>query len=558
MKKRILKIATINLVIAITAVSIFFVTVLFERSRREYNESLELANRNLERLSHIISNNVELSIAAVDQTLQRAVERQYFNMLFGKTLHSDMEYNISLWASATPYVESIMLIDEDNAIDMEYNKNNTATQVEPLSEHFQAQKEGNGALFITASKNVKNPQIFASRRIEKIDGTFGGYVIAVIDTTYITEFLSSVELGKNTRISIALDNGAFLVGKQEQENFKPILTTPHDINGKVSITKKDIDDSIKLFSVEHLKNFPLNVMLAVDEDDFLRDWRFNRNSYIAFAVIFASFVSTVIFFMILLSKKMKSVRESEIKALTASQTKSDFLAKMSHELRTPLNAIIGFSEMLSTGYFGKITSDQLERLNDINMCGNHLLELINDILDFSKGEAGKLKLKEEVVDLYAVVCRAFRIVEQRAKKMDVELVNAVPREINSIYADGRKIKQILINLLSNSVKFTPPEGKIIVSTHFDKDHNLVITVSDTGRGIEQKDIPRAMTVFEQVHGENIDEGTGLGLPLCQMFTEMHGGSFRLESKVGIGTTAYATIPQERVRKPVFEEAMEAV
>jgi two-component system cell cycle sensor histidine kinase PleC len=556
-KKRILKITARQLVITISVISTLFVAILFERGRSEYNDALKYSKSDLMRLVHVMSSNVELNLVSVDQTLQRAVERQYFNMLFGKTMQEDMERNLALWANTTPHVEAIMIMDENNAVEIEYKKADFHTKIAPINDHFEMHKDSNGDLFISASEDGTN-HIIASRRIEKLDGNFGGYVVAIIDANYITNFLSSVERGKNTKVGVVLDKGSFLVGEQDNAHFKAVLDTFNSTNGPINIEEKNIDNRLKIFSSEHLKNFPITVMLEVDEDDIFRSWRANRNSYIVFAVIFAGFVATVIFFMTLLGKKMKYVKESEIKALTASQTKSDFLAKMSHELRTPLNAIIGFSEMLSSGYFGKVTSDQVERLNDINMCGNHLLELINDILDFSKGEAGKLTLKEEVVDLYAVVGRAFRILEQKAKKGNIDLVNAVPREFNSIYADGRKIKQILINLLSNSVKFTPEGGKIIVSTHFDKAHNLVITVSDTGRGIESKDIPKAMAVFEQVHGDSIDEGTGLGLPLCQMFTEMHGGSFRLESKVGVGTTAYATIPQNRVRKPVFEEAMEAV
>jgi signal transduction histidine kinase len=559
MKKRILNITTLHLVLAISVIAMLLVAIIFQRSHNEYDDALKSSKKDLERLANVMSSNIELSFVSIDQTLQRTVERQYFNMLFGKTLHDDMENKMTSWVNNTPHVEAMLLVDENNFIEIEYKKDGTITAGAPIIEHYNAQKEGIGDLFITTSKNVKNNYIFASRKIEKLDGNYGGFVMAVIDSGYISEFLTSVQRGKNTKVGILLDGADFIGGEREKDIFAKVIDDfKNSAKGHVTIEAKEINNELMLFSSNHLKSFPINILLSVDNEDIFRNWRSNRNSYIIFATIFIGFVATVIVFMMLLGKKMKHARQSELKALTASQTKSDFLAKMSHELRTPLNAIIGFSEMLSAGYFGKVTSDQSERLNDINMCGTHLLELINDILDFSKGEAGKLTLKEEVVDIYTAVSRAFRIVEQRAKKGNIELVNAVPREFNAIYADNRKIKQLLINLLSNSVKFTPDGGKIIVSTHFDKAHNLVITVSDTGRGIDNKDIPKAMAVFEQVHGDSIDEGTGLGLPLCQMFTEMHGGNFRLESKVGVGTTAYATLPQSRVRKPVFEEEMAVV
>jgi signal transduction histidine kinase len=564
--KKILKVTNVRFIIIVSVIATLAVfTLIFERSNAEYNETLITAKDDINRLAKVISTNVELSFMSVDQTLQRAAERQYFNILFGRTLQSDMEHNLSLWINDSPHIDAMMFTDENGVVDILFKKGEKNFQVKPglkfsIKEHFNRHKKGeNIELLISPSKIPSTNRIFASRRIENIDGSFGGLVIAVIDGDYITNFLKTIERERSANVAIMLDNGDFLAGGDASTSiFKAVIGEfKRYTHGSVNITEKYVNDEFRVFSFENLNTLPISVLLTVNEKDIFAPWRKNRNSYILFAAIFSAFVGTVILFVSMLGKKIRESKEAEHVALLASQTKSDFLAKMSHELRTPLNAIIGFSDMLSNGYFGKVNVDQVERLHDINMCGNHLLELISDILDFSKGDAGKLTLKEEIVDVYGTVNKAVRILGQRAKNSGINVINNVPREVNSLFADGRKIKQILINLLSNSIKFTDSGGNITIDSYFDKDENMVITVSDTGCGISQKDIPRALEVFAQVHGEDVDEGTGLGLPLCQMFTEMHGGNFKLESKVGTGTTAYITIPSIRVRRPVFEEEMAA-
>lgn len=545
--------------ILVCALSIYY-------SRMAYRDAVTSAKENVSRLARVVSANVEISFVSVNQTLQRAAERQYFNMLFGKTLSRDMEHNISLWVNETPHIQALMITDEYGVVDLLFQKGKEDVQVSPgftfsVKEHFERHKQDASAdMLISPSRQSNSSLMYASRRIENIDGSFGGLVLAVIEGKYISEFLQSIEQESTAQVALLLDDGNYLVGDPNKEaTFRAVSGNFDRSNAGVTMTDTVINDERMIFSHEHLKNAPLSVMLAVDEDSIFKLWRKERNEYILFVSIFAVFVAMVLAFSHMLGRQIKQTRKSEKKALLASQTKSDFLAKMSHELRTPLNAIIGFSDMLASGYFGKVTTDQVERLNDINMCGNHLLDLINDILDFSKADAGKLTLKEEVVDLYAISTKAIRILEQKAKIGQVRVVNAIPRDMNALYADARKLKQILLNLLSNSVKFTPEGGKVILSCHWDKEHNLVITVSDTGRGIDPKDIPKAMGLFEQVHGDAADQGTGLGLPLCQMFAEMHGGSFRLESKVGVGTTAYVSIPHKRIRNhTVIEEAMATV
>ena len=219
---------------------------------------------------------------------------------------------------------------------------------------------------------------------------------------------------------------------------------------------------------------------------------------------------------------------------------------MSHELRTPLNAIIGFSDMLSAGYFGPLNNKQKDRVGDITLCGNHLLQLINDILEFSKGEAGKLEIVEEKVNIFETVTETARIMQDKIKSKNIQFKIDVPEQFPKLFADKRKLKQVLINLITNSVKFTPPSGIVKVKATIDNSGNMIIEVIDTGIGIAEEDIQTALDVFGQVHRSQSHEGTGLGLPLCRMFTELHNGKLTLISSLGEGTTVRLQFPEIRV------------
>jgi signal transduction histidine kinase len=262
-------------------------------------------------------------------------------------------------------------------------------------------------------------------------------------------------------------------------------------------------------------------------------------------VLFVVFGSILSYFAIAMAKQIIRVEESEASAILASQAKSEFLANMSHELRTPLNAIIGFSEMINSGYFGPLNAKQKERIHDINLCGSHLLQLITDILEFSKGDAGKLELVEEKVDIGEIINEGVRIMNGKVKTKAINLVVAIEPNLPFLWGDKRKIRQILINLLSNAVKFTPEHGTITITAKTDQHHNMQMIVTDTGVGIAEADIPKALSVFGQVHRSKSNEGTGLGLPLCKMYTELHDGRLILTSELGKGTDVVVVFPHQR-------------
>jgi signal transduction histidine kinase len=238
-----------------------------------------------------------------------------------------------------------------------------------------------------------------------------------------------------------------------------------------------------------------------------------------------------------------------LEAQAADRAKSEFLAHMSHELRTPLNAIIGFSDMIQKDLLGLGGAGPKyeEYARHINESGNHLLRLINDILDLARIQAGKFTLQEGVFDLAAAARACMSVIEPIARKAEVSASGVLPEGRIYLYADERKIRQSMINLLSNGVKFTPPGGRLTLTLTALPHLPLEITVADTGIGIAAKDLSRALAPFQQIDSafSRKYEGSGLGLAITKALVELHGGVLRLESAVGVGTTVTLTLPPER-------------
>jgi cell cycle sensor histidine kinase DivJ len=247
-------------------------------------------------------------------------------------------------------------------------------------------------------------------------------------------------------------------------------------------------------------------------------------------------------------KHERELVEARDQAMAASRAKSRFLANMSHELRTPLNAIIGFSEVMSREMFGPLGPRYQEYSRLVHESGSHLLELINSVLDMSKIEAGKFELAQDVFDLSETAASAVRFVRLAAERARVTLKTEIASEAHIIYADRRAIKQVLVNLLSNGVKYTPAGGEVKVSARVLPQRGIEIIVADTGTGISKADLDRLGRPFEQV--ENAEtrakEGTGLGLALVKSLTAMHGGEAVLSSVLGEGTIVHVRLPYAAV------------
>lgn len=232
----------------------------------------------------------------------------------------------------------------------------------------------------------------------------------------------------------------------------------------------------------------------------------------------------------------------------ANRTKSEFLAIMAHELRTPLNAIIGFSDAIQQQSFGRMSPPKYEEyISHIYSSGVDLLELINNLLDLGKAETGNMEIHDEEIYVHALVNSAVVLVTERANKagviIDVEIRDDMPK----ILADPRLLKQMILNLLTNAIKFTEKGGKITVSAMLDKHQGVSISVSDTGVGIADEDISNVLRRYGQVREKQkmTEEGTGLGLPIVVSMIELHGGRLEIDSEIEQGTTITLRLPPFR-------------
>lgn len=251
-------------------------------------------------------------------------------------------------------------------------------------------------------------------------------------------------------------------------------------------------------------------------------------------------------------KRMENelVRRKE-EAEFANRSKTEFLANITHELRTPLNAIIGFSEMIGSRIFGPIDDKYAEYAQDIHRSGLLLLDLISDVLDLSKLEAGKLDLRESVLPVATILEEMVKLLRDRASKADVVVKIEIGDALPDLIADERSVKQILLNLISNAIKFTPRGGVVTVQASSEAG-GICLSVSDTGIGMSESEIEIALSPFGQIDSKlaRKHQGSGLGLPICRSLMMLHGGCLDVTSKPDCGTSVSARFPSERsaVRK----------
>jgi signal transduction histidine kinase len=244
----------------------------------------------------------------------------------------------------------------------------------------------------------------------------------------------------------------------------------------------------------------------------------------------------------------EQLREALLRAESASQAKTDFLANMSHELRTPLTAILGFSESIKNQLFGPISPSKYgDYVEQIHASGGHLLAIVNDVLDMSRIAAGEARLDETAVELRTLTGECLAMLQLRAEKKRLQLHAELDPALPQLRADRRMVKQMLINLLSNAVTYTPEGGRVRVTAGLTRDRAITITVDDTGIGIAEADLERIMEPFQIVENPQSRsyQGIGLGLPLARSLVELHGGRLALRSEIGVGTAATLVFPAAR-------------
>ncbi len=422
------------------------------------------------------------------------------------------------------------------------------------------------------------PYFTVTRRREGPEGQFRGITIVAVSGKYLASFYNSLLGGPaNYTAGIFREDGTRLARYPDDDTADaPILQrssplaegiTTGGSQGGLIVTGSLLDRSGQIIAYRRVADYPVYVTVSRTEASVLLEWLTTIRGYIVIGAA-AAFGLLLLCLIALRRARREQValvqvrdslrdREEAYEALrlakdeaeVANQAKSDFLATMSHELRTPLNAIIGFSEMILREELGPVGNREYQGfIGDIHGSGMLLLGIINDILDFSKAAAGQIELNESVFDLRKVMQSVAELTAGPIREAGLFQDVSLGDDPMLLRGDERKIKQVLINLIVNSVKFTPAGGRITVSSRFDPLFGLALTVSDTGMGIALHDLSRVLKPFEQVNSSlnRHHQGTGLGLPLAKKIVELHGGRLALSSKLGAGTTATVILPPERV------------
>jgi PAS domain S-box-containing protein len=335
------------------------------------------------------------------------------------------------------------------------------------------------------------------------------------------------------------------------EAFCKLLGRPHD--SLIGLTDYDVvpPEQAALFQEVDRKVLATGVSHESEEKltgaDGIEFWLFTRKSTVTVRSG-ERYVVGVISDITERKRMEKDLIAAKLQAEDANRAKSMFLANMSHELRTPLNAVIGFAEIINNELLGAINEPRYrDYAGDIHSSGKRLLQLINDILDMTKVEAGTYQLREDVCDLTKLVGDAIALVQNPAIQNEVTVRVDMSDDIPFLFADERSVRQVLVNVLSNAIKFTPKGGDVAVSARLEPDGAIALAVVDTGIGMAQDDIPQALSPFRQLEGSHGRKygGTGLGLSLIKAMLDLHEGALHVDSKLGAGTTVTAKFPPRR-------------
>ncbi len=475
-------------------------------------------------------------------------------------------------------------------------------------EHFRVHKD-NPRLGLFIGKPVqgrvsKQFTIQVTRRLERPGGGFAGVLVFSLNPEFLTTLHKSIDLGRTGSMTLA---GTDAVVRARLVSSKGIEDSAIGLSiggvraleesaanpGGSYIASSRIDAQTRMFHWRRVAGYPLVVIVGLGEAEMLG--AANRHGFMvlilgAFAILLVCLMAALLMkeisrrvtheiAVLAESEKLKLANETltlqhsallitsaelagerinlqksnaelllaQQRSEAASRAKSAFLANMSHELRTPLNAIIGFSEMIGGRILGPVSPKYFDYATDIHKAGVHLLELINDILDIAKIEAGKIELCETAVNLTSLLEASLSHVEIQAKKAQVKLLKVYPEHDLRVLGDEKRLKQIVINILSNAVKFTPAGGLVELSPQTEAGGDICIAIRDTGIGMSAADIETAFENFRQIDNSFTKrfEGTGLGLPLSRQLVELHGGSLIIQSVPQAGTEVRIVLPARR-------------
>jgi len=413
-------------------------------------------------------------------------------------------------------------------------------------------------------------RMYVALRLENLDGSFAGAAVGSIDPDAFAKVYRIANFAPNMVGTLFRPDGRVLatslmpeslLGRSAENSSLFRLHLPQAPNGSYH-TRRSVDGVPIIASYARLDStsagLVMNVSIPRSEAlaEFSRDLRSDALQVIL--ALLALLIGGPFLVRTLrrrerlemeLTAALSVANAQRIAAEQASKSKSAFLANMSHELRTPLNAVIGFSEMMAMKIKGPLGHPDYDAyVSDIRKSGVHLLGIISDVLDVARIEAGKAVIHEQEVSIAAVAEDVAQIMAPLVQRARVTLALDIEPQAPTIRADARALRQILLNLVSNAVKFTPEGGAITVRFGRAPGAGAQLSVNDTGIGIPAADIPKLMQPFTMVHDvyQRKFQGAGLGLTLVRSLAELHGGTVKIESMPGHGTTVTVTLPESRV------------
>jgi two-component system, cell cycle sensor histidine kinase PleC len=406
-----------------------------------------------------------------------------------------------------------------------------------------------------------------SQRLMTPQGQFAGVLVAYVRPEYFADFFAALSVDS---MNLLRGDGNILARHPVLPPGAPTFvpeesgpqSQPSHIRGEEWTARRpsQIDGQASLLAATRVPNTDLFVVARLTQSTVLARWsRDVMPLALSASALLLAFAAVGMWLARSLKRRdalVHAIVEAQeaadlarAEAEAASNAKSNFLAQMSHELRTPLNAILGFAQVLEGEMFGKhIDARYREYSRHIRRSGDHLLQLINNLLDLSKVHSGNWVMDDGPVDLVASADWVLEILGQRATEASLTLVNAIPADFPEIHADKRILRQVLLNLVGNAIKFTPAGGHIRIEATRDPRGGVALSVRDTGIGIDPADIPEILTPFGTAKRQatTAAHGTGLGLPLSKAFAELHGGALEVRAAPGGGTIVTMLLPESRV------------